>query len=437
LLFSGCASAPRPDREIPFAGDHLAYHEANIEIASPRNKVLWRYRAAGTAMRRGKRDLAKTHLDDALSAAATAYGQPDSEAAKARRLFKSEAVKPFFGEPYERIMANFYRALLYWADGEPDNARALFRTAALLDSDTVEKTYAADYILLDYLDGFITARLSGNNPGAGADALARARAHAAAQHAPVPPDYDFAANVHLFVEYGRSPLKYAAGPDGERLQFFVRNTPVKHVRLQAAGQTFAIPAYDDLGYQATTRGPRVMDHILGNKVVFKRTAENVSDAALAIPSLIGRAALHVSGEILESVLQPQPRSRPKDKSDRGKKHSGGGGDGNDGVSAVLIPAAVGIAALTAIGAGAAALAKATKTQADTRAWENLPRHLCYLPLALPPGEHAVTLDFLDEDMKPVYLQKQTFTITVPPLAPASAFASASRDIIVFRSQLHD
>jgi hypothetical protein len=41
-----------------------------------------------------------------------------------------------------------------------------------------------------------------------------------------------------------------------------------------------LPAYDDLGYQATTRGGRVMDHILGNKAVFKAGADVAGDVAL-------------------------------------------------------------------------------------------------------------------------------------------------------------
>ncbi|AWI08605.1 hypothetical protein CKA38_04445 [Ereboglobus luteus] len=436
LIFSGCASAPRADREIPFTGNYLTYHQANINVASPRNKVLWQYRAAGTAIRRGEHALAKTFLDDALAAAAAAYGQPNSDAAKSRGLFKSEAGKPFYGEPYERVMANFYRALLYWADGEPDNARALLRTAALLDSDTVDKTYAADYILLDYLDGFITAKLSGN-PDAGAGALARARSSAALQHVPAPPDYDLKTNVHLFVEYGRAPIKYAAGQAGERLWFTVRKGPVRHVRLHVAGQTQAVPAYDDLGYQATTRGPRVMDHVLGNKVAFKENTGMVADAALAIPSLLATALVNTEfgiGDVPAPYNPPPPTRPPKPRNSHKPKHKDDHDDGN-GLGAVLAPIAIGIGALVAIGLGASALSNATKTEADTRAWENLPRHLCYLPLTLPPGTHPVTLDFLDEDMQPVYLQKQTFTITVP--TTVSSFAAGPADIIVFRSQLHD
>ena len=52
-------------------------------------------------------------------------------------------------------MACHYRAILYWANGELDNARALLRTGALHDADATDNTHACDYILLDYLDGFL------------------------------------------------------------------------------------------------------------------------------------------------------------------------------------------------------------------------------------------------------------------------------------------
>ena len=37
-------------------------------------------------------------------------------------LFHPESSKVFIGEPYERAMAYYYRAILYWRDGQPDNA---------------------------------------------------------------------------------------------------------------------------------------------------------------------------------------------------------------------------------------------------------------------------------------------------------------------------
>jgi len=105
-------------------------------------------------------------------------------------------------------MAYYYRGILYWFDGELDNARACFRSAQIMDGDAENKSYASDYVLLDYLDGLATARLGGD----GSDALKRAEAEARMTK---PPEYDLKANVLFFVEFGNGPLKYATGQYGE------------------------------------------------------------------------------------------------------------------------------------------------------------------------------------------------------------------------------
>ena len=73
----------------------------------------------------------------------------DADAKKARSYFHGEAKKTFIGEPYERSMAYIYRGILYWMDGEPDNARACFRTAQLEDSGTQDEQFSADYAILE------------------------------------------------------------------------------------------------------------------------------------------------------------------------------------------------------------------------------------------------------------------------------------------------
>src|SRR5207249_2823675 len=125
-----------------------------------RDRVLWEYRAAAAAMRRGQFAEAKPLLDDALVTLGGIYG-PDKEARRARGYFSPETKRTFIGEPYERVMAYYYRGILYWFDGELDNARACFRSAQIMDSDAENKSYASDYVLLDYLDGLATARLGG------------------------------------------------------------------------------------------------------------------------------------------------------------------------------------------------------------------------------------------------------------------------------------
>ena len=72
----------------------------------------------------------------------------DDTAREARGLFNEESVKTFRGEPYERVMAYYYRGILYWMDGEPDNARAAFRSAAVQDQNPELGITQADWVLV-------------------------------------------------------------------------------------------------------------------------------------------------------------------------------------------------------------------------------------------------------------------------------------------------
>ncbi len=201
LLFTGCASTPQP--KVVLTGDILVDGPKMIAGGPPRDKMLWQYRTASAAMRRGQFDVAKPLLDDALLTLGGVYGK-DAEARKSRGLFNKEARKTFIGEPYERSMAYFYRGVLYWRDGELDNARACFRSAEFEDSDAENKEYKGDWVLPDYLDGLATTKLAGD----GADALKRAKASAKNINLP---DYQPKANVLFIVEYGPGPQKYRAG----------------------------------------------------------------------------------------------------------------------------------------------------------------------------------------------------------------------------------
>ena len=170
-------------------------------------------------------------------------------------------------------MAYYYRGILYWMDGEPDNARACFRSAAIQDAATENHQYAADYVLLDYLDGLVTARLAGD----GSDAFARA------QGIPVsakPPPYNEKANVFFFIESGSGPRKYASGQYRQELRFTVTLRWRPLPRFSVEDQSVAAAPYDDLYFQATTRGGRVMDHVLENKAVFKSATDTAGNVAI-------------------------------------------------------------------------------------------------------------------------------------------------------------
>jgi hypothetical protein len=387
ITFTGCATAPRI--VVPYTGDPVIDGNANLAVAPDRDKALWEYRIAAAALRRGQTDEAKAKLDDALARSAAALA-PGSEAAKSRKLFGREETKPFAGEPYERIMGNYYRGLLYWRDGESDNARALFRSGLFIDSDTENKSYAGDWVLLDYLDGLVSKKLGGD----GSDALARARASALAQGRATPPDYDASANVLIFTEYGPGPKKYASGEYGELLKFIVDDSPVASARLTVDGREISLPPYDDISWQATTRGGRVMDHILGNKAVFKQRSDTFGDVALI--GALGTASY---------------------------------GRSRDSANVAL--------GLAAIGVLSKITSAATQTEADVRSWNNLPRYLSFGAVRLPPGDYPATLTFHNSNGRVLTGLTQSFTIHVPAPEPTAAASGVPQDIVLIRSELRD
>lgn len=258
-------------------------------------------------------------------------------------------------------MAYYYRGILYWMDGEPDNARACFRSAQLADSDAENKSFASDYVLLDYLDGLVTTKLGGD----GSDAYKRSLA---SPHIAIPPVYATNANVLFFVEFGAGPSKRAGGEYGEQLQYHLGTSPVQSARIRVANFDVEVAAYDDLNFQATTRGGRVMDKVLERKADFKKTTDTVGDAAIVSGAVLGTATRH-----------------------------------NEEAALGLVAAGV----LSKI------FSSVTKPEADTRAWDNLPLFLSFASIPLPPGQYPATVEFLDRQHRPVPALTKQLTVNIP------------------------
>lgn len=367
LVFAGCATTPsRPVKS--FTGNPA------VDSAPARDKVLFEYRNALTALRAGKFDEAKRLLDDAILSMG-GISVDDKSAKQARRYFYGEDKKNFIGEPYERVMAYYYRGILYWMDGEPDNARACFRSAQFMDGDTENKEYSSDYVLLDYLDGLASTKLSGD----GSDAFKRAQASAKNFSLPA---YDSKSNVLFFIDYGTGPMKYASGQYGEELRFRERPSAARSATIKVEGQTFHAAPQDDLYFQATTRGGRVMDHILANKAVFKSATGTAGDAAI------------ISGAILGS---------------QHGRHS----------SADEVGLGLALAGLVS-----KIVSAATIPAADTRTWDNLPQYLSFVSFSLPPGQHIAKVEFNDAQGNVLANLTKTVTINIPP---------NSRDSVIYVS----
>jgi len=371
LSLAGCATTTKP--AVSLTGDIVVDAPNAIAQGPARDRVLWQYRLAAAAMRQGKFDLAKQNLDDALLTLAGIYGK-DKDAKKARSYFQAEAKKTFIGEPYERSMAYIYRGILYWMDGEPDNARACFRSAEFEDGDAEQHQYAADWVLPEYLDGLATTKLGGD----GSDAFKRAQA--GARGVKLPP-YNPKANALFFVEFGPGPTKYATGQYKEEMRFNTPASPVASAELKVDTLQIPIAPTDDVCFQATTRGGRVMDHILGNKAVFKSATETAGNVAMvggltAAAASNNRTTQQVGlGIALAGLLTKV-------------------------VSAATVPAA------------------------DTRSWENLPHYLSFASVPLPVGQHLATIQFLNSagQVQPNLTKNITINIT-----------TTERDKVVFVS----
>ena len=165
--------------------------------------------------------------------------------------------------------------------------------------------------------------------------------------------------------------RYITGNYGEELRFRIANSPVKSARIKVESLNVSVAPSDDVNFQATTRGGRVMDHILGNKAVFKATTDTVGNVAL-VGGLATAAA----------------------SNDRTAQQVGLG--------------------IALAGLATKLVSAASKPEADTRMWDNLPQFISFAQLTLPPGQHTATVEFLGSDGKPVANLTKTITFSVTP-----------------------
>lgn len=332
-----------PDiQPAPEYSDDLVVEGKRLIAQAPRqDKNLWRLRVGLVALKQNQPNDAKALFEAAMPAAGQIL-QADASTRMAQSLFSPENVKGFHGEPYERAMGWFYRGLIYWMDGEPANARACFRTAQLMDALAEKHEHRADWVMLDYLDGFITAKLGKD----GSAALRRAREHAGAIALP---DYNPAANTLLVLQTGFGPVKKSGGDVGEALVYDGGHSDVAQIRITVAGQTVTAPIFDNLTVQASTRGSRAMDLVLARKATVKKVGDTIGDVGT------------VPGVVLVDY---------EDTRDAGL-------------------------ALLGVGLVGKFIGNSVEPRADTRTWNNLPQHLSFVALNLPVGEHPATVDFID------------------------------------------
>jgi len=175
--------------------------------------------------------------------------------------------------------------------------------------------------------------------------------------------------VLFFVDLGQGPTKYAMGRYAEQLMFREGVSPARSVQIRVEGKSWQLRPYDDLYFQATTRGGRVMDHILANKAGFK-TGTDVGGTV----GIVGGAGLMMSHN-------------------RDAQMAGVG--------------------LLAAGVISKIVSSATSPEADIRSWDNLPLYMSFAALELPAGQHTATVEFLDPANRILSNLTKTINFTVP------------------------
>ena len=365
--------------EGPYPDEIDAYVAQRPEPLRPAYRLLYTQgehvsvlnfeRIAVAAMQLGYYKDAEFALDQALARIEAVYSK-DPQAEKARALFHKESNKDFKGEPYERAMAYYYRGLLYLRAGDYENARASFDTAEFQDTVAEDESYQSDFAVMDYMSGWASHC-------AGQESKARDAFAAAAKGNPklVPPPAD--ANTLFVAELGGAPLKVKGGSQKELLTFEApRGNAEDAVLFAVSGGNknaeFQPILASSVYEQATTRGGRPVQGILNGKAQFK----SATDTAANVSGAVGNA-------LLQSGLS-----------------SGNSSLGNAGLAGM------------GLSFGLKLLSRATKADADVRAWDNLPGAV-YVT-----GAH---LDNTNFKASPVYMQKdQRLALPATPVMQASA-----------------
>ena len=359
LLLGACGTVDDtvyvpPDKMSEWLADkppqtHHLYQ--SVLTGGKRNRVLNQMRAGLAAFEAGADDIAAASFDDALNYIEAVYA--DNQAAeKARSTFVPERSKDFKGEAYERAMAFYYRGLLFLAEGDYGNARAVFQGGQLQDAFAEDQRYQSDFAILDVLSGW--ASQCEGNPVLAREFYERAIAARPGIYIPRPSD-----RMLAIADIGLPPLKIGGGEYGEYLTYLPPEyVPEEKAIFVVDGIGHDATFGEDIFWQASTRGGRQVDQILAGKAQFKDVATGVGAASLMVADVALDVAFY---------------SYDIDDSD----------------------AALGVAAGAAvIGIASLLMADAARPEADTRYWDNLPAHIDYV--SLPHGAIPTEVVFLDD-----------------------------------------
>ena len=349
-----------------------------------RNEVLNFEKIALDAYQLNYYDISRQYFDKALDNIESVYSNEEN-AIKARSLWYEEGKKDYKGEPYERVMAFFYRGLLYMQKEDFENARASFKGGILQDAFAEEDKNQCDFNLVILMEA-IASKFNGDQ-----DLYEETIKNVKLlnPNLVIPQNY----NTVVLIETGNSPRKVSDGIGHYQLKFR-RGKKFKEqlVNLSLDEKSHKVQVLEDIYWQSTTRGGRYFDHLLKGKAQFKQ----------------------VSAELAENMATFSTAS-------------------------TLINTGIGSDTLGSIGAGlgiVSGLALISSTNADARAdtryWNNLPDKVHVAFLNLPQGKHNIKLEFLGKDKNILDNLTQTKVIDVNSDNNFYVFSSRKRISHVYK-----
>ena len=352
-----------------------------LYLDGKRNEVMHLMHAGLEAYRAGYFSLAAKTLDRAI-AQVEALQEGAGQAERVKGKFVAEEEKWFKGESYERSALYFYRGLLYLQAADFDNAAAAFKRSELHDITGEEaEGFAGDWFSSEW--ALALASYKSGFPEDAARALERTKNFATRPKQVELPDPG--ANLLLVVETGGGPVKVQDGDSREKLKFALPGNQVAQLAITTAdGRTRTLAPAEDLFVQATTRGTRQIDYILGDKATFKEGASELAgDATIA--------AAVATGVAVGTVGSTDPSMQ------------------NLGAGASIFG---GLMALTAFAADATA--DATRAEADIRAWQNLPGRIFLTTFKVNGNPQRITLHFLGPNQKELFSRNLTLFAAPAP-----------------------
>lgn len=345
LYFPQSFAQPSEQEIIESKAQYLQPMYKKLFKEGRRNSVLNYMEIGSLAFKSGDINEAKIAFENAVRGIEVIY--TDNPAAeKARSIWYEEAIKDFKGEPYERVMAYYYLGLVYLAEGDVENARAVFVSGLLQDAFAEEKQHRADFALMLYLSAWAAMKMDAEHLWT----TSINRFSELRNGYPQPKTED---NVLVIVETGKSPRKLADGIGKYELVYRAgkkfKDTQAK-VALNGV-ETRLLPV-EDIYWQASTRGGRSIDRIVKGKVQFSDTSRNVGDSlAKTGNTLVEWSALNESSNSLQ-------------------------GFGT---------------ALSVVGLAAKVFSMNVETKADTRYWKSLPNTIHVQSLKVKNAENINTV----------------------------------------------